>query len=62
MSEGPSSNRLRSLVGLALLAALFVGAWFVLSALRRSAALQDCYASGRRDWVTIDGTGTHVKR
>ena len=62
MSEGPSSNRLRSLVGLALLAALFVGAWFVLSALRRSAALQDCYASGRRDCVTIDGTGTHVKR
>ena len=62
MSEGPSSNRLRSLVGLALLAALFAGGWFVLNELRRSAALQDCYASGRRDCVTIDGTGTHVKR
>ena len=62
MSEEPSNNRLRSLVGLALLAALFAGGWFVLNELRRSAALQDCYASGRRDCVTIDGTGTHVKR
>ena len=62
MSEGPSSNRLRSLVGLALLAALFAGGWFVLNELRRSAALQDCYASGRRECVTIDGTGTHVNR
>ncbi len=44
------------------MAALFAGGWFVLNELRRSAALQDCYASGRRDCVTIDGTGTHVNR
>lgn len=61
MSEEPSNNRLRSLVGLALDHDRLSG-WFVLNELRRSAALQDCYASGRRDCVTIDGTGTHVNR
>ena len=61
MSEEPSNNRLRSLVGLALDHDR-LSVWFVLNELRRSAALQDCYASGRRDCVTIDGTGTHVNR
>jgi hypothetical protein len=50
------------LVGLALVAALFAGVWFVMTELRRSAALQNCYASGRRDCVTIDTTGAHANR
>ena len=60
--EPPPSKRLRSLVGLALLAALFAGVWFVMTELRRSAQLQDCYASGRTNCVTIDSTGAHTKR
>lgn len=44
------------------MAALFGGVWFVVSELHRSAALQDCYASSRRDCVTIDSTGAHANR
>ena len=55
-------RRLRSLLGFAILAALFVGVWFVLAQLRASVRLQDCYASGRRDCVTIDRDGAHANR
>lgn len=60
LTEQPPNSRLRSMVGLALLAALFAGVWFVMTELRRSARLQDCYASGRTNCVTIDGTGAHT--
>lgn len=62
MSEEPPASRMRSLVGLALVAALFAGVWFVMSELRKSAALQDCYASGRTNCVTIDSSGAHATR
>ena len=62
MTEQPQSARWRSLVGLVLVAALFAGVWFVMAQLRRSAALQDCYASGRTNCVTIDSTGAHPAR
>ncbi len=62
MTDAPPPNRLRSLVGLALFGALFAGVWFVMSELRASARLQDCYASGRRDCVRIDSTGAHPNR
>ena len=62
MTEPPPHARLRSLVGFVLLAALFAGCWFVMSELRQSSRLQDCYASGRRDCVTIDSNGAHVNR
>ncbi len=60
--QPPPNRRLRSLVGMALVAALFAGIWFVMTELRRSARLQDCYASGRTNCVTIDSTGSHVTR
>ena len=62
MTQDPGSSRLRSLVGLALVVALFAGVWFVMTQLRRSAALQGCYASGRTNCVTIDSSGAHPNR
>ncbi len=62
MDDEPSKNRLRPLIGLAILVVAFVGVWFVVNELRRSAALQNCYASGRRDCVTIDSNGMHTNR
>lgn len=62
MTQDPGPSRLRSLVGLALVVALFAGVWFVMTQLRRSAALQDCYASGRTNCVIIDSTGAHPNR
>ena len=62
MTDQPQSARWRSLVVLVLVAALFAGVWFVMAQLRRSAALQDCYASGRTNCVTIDSTGAHPAR
>jgi len=62
MEDEPSNNRLRPLIGLAIMVVAFAGIWFVVDQLRRSAALQDCYASGRRDCVTIDSTGLHNNR
>ena len=60
MSDQPPKNHLRSLLGLALAAMVFAGVWFVFDHLRRSAALEDCYASGRRNCVTIDSNGAHM--
>ena len=62
MTEEPTPSNRRALVGLVLMAVLFLGVWYVVSALRHSAALQDCYSSGRRDCVTIDSNGAHVNR
>ncbi len=62
MTQDPGPSRLRSLVGLVLVAALFACVWWVMTQLRRSAALQDCYASGRTNCVTIDSSGAHPNR
>jgi hypothetical protein len=43
----------RSLVGLALIAVLILGVWFVMQQLRHAASLQDCVASGRTNCVPI---------
>ena len=51
MSEERPDARIRSLVGFVVVVALFSGVWYVMTALRRSAALENCYASGRRDCV-----------
>ena len=62
MSEERPDTRMRSLVGLVVVVALFSGVWYVMTALRQSAALENCYASGRRDCVTIDSNGARVNR
>jgi hypothetical protein len=62
VSEEPPTSRIRSLVGLVLVVALFAAVWFVMSELRKSSALQDCYASGRTNCVTIDSSGAHTTR
>jgi len=62
VNDEPPPNRLRMLAGLAIFVALFGGVWFVMNELRESARLQNCYASGRRDCVTIDSTGAHANR
>lgn len=59
MTDRQPGSRVRSLAGLVLVAVLFAGVWFVMTELRRSAALQDCFASGRRNCVTIDSNGAH---
>lgn len=56
MKEGSNISPWRSLAGLLLVVALFAVAWIVLSHLRRSAALQECFASGRTNCLPIDGT------
>ncbi len=58
MKEGSNISPWRSLAGLLLVVALFAVAWIVLSHLRRSAALQECFASGRTNCLPIDGTTT----
>jgi hypothetical protein len=50
---GPESSPLRAAVILVLIAAMVGGTWFIMRELRRSAALQDCVASGRRDCAPI---------
>ena len=58
MTEGHNTSQWRSLFGLLLVVALFAGAWIVLSHLRRSAALQECFASGRTNCLPINATTT----
>jgi hypothetical protein len=58
MREGHNTSPWRSFFGLLLVVALSAGAWIVLSHLRRSAALQECFASGRTNCLPIDGTTT----
>lgn len=62
MTEEPGSSPWRSLVGLLLVVAAVGGVWFVMTELRRSAQLQDCFASGRTNCVTIDSGGAHPTR
>ncbi len=61
-ADEPPGSPWRAVVGLLLVAALFSGVYFVMHELRKSAALQDCFASGRTNCVRIDGTGTATTR
>ncbi len=56
MNDQPAHSPWRSVVALALVIVLLGGVWFVMRELRRSAALQDCFASGRTNCVRIDST------
>jgi hypothetical protein len=57
MNDEPAHSPWRSVIALTLVFALLGGVWFVMRELRRSAALQDCFASGRTNCVRIDSTG-----
>ena len=52
--QKPAASPWRTLVGLGLVVALVVGVLFVMQQLRHAAALQDCFASGRRDCAPTD--------
>ncbi len=54
MPEDDNPNaRLRTVVGLGLIAALILGVLFVMQQLRHAAAIQDCVASGRTNCAPI---------
>jgi hypothetical protein len=49
----PDSRR-PALIGLALVLLLVIGAYFLVTALRRNADLEDCLMSGRRNCAPIE--------
>ena len=49
----PDSRR-PALLGLALVLLLVVGAYFLVTALRKNAELEDCLMSGRRNCAPIE--------
>jgi len=49
----PDSRR-PALIGLALVLLLVIGAYFLVSALRKNAELEDCLMSGRRNCAPIE--------
>jgi hypothetical protein len=49
----PDSRR-PALIGLALVLALVVAAYFLVTALRKNADLEDCLMSGRRNCAPIE--------
>jgi len=49
----PESRR-AALIGLAVILALVVGGYFLVTALQRNAALEDCLMSGRRNCAPIE--------
>ena len=52
--EGGSDSRRPALFGLLLVLALVVGAYFLVGALQRNSALEDCLMSGRRNCAPIE--------
>jgi len=53
--DGPDPDSRRpALLGLALVLLLVVGAYFLVTALRKNAELEDCLMSGRRNCAPID--------
>ena len=52
-SSEPDPRR-PALIGLALILALVAGAYLLITALQRNAALEDCLMSGRRNCAQID--------
>jgi hypothetical protein len=49
----PDSRR-PALIGLALMLALVVGVYFLVTALQRNAAIEDCLMAGRRNCAPIE--------
>lgn len=49
----PESRR-AALIALALMLALVVGVYFLVTALQRNAALEDCLMAGRRNCAPIE--------
>ena len=53
--HGPEpESRRGALIGLAVILALVVGGYFLVTALQRNAALEDCLMSGRRNCAPIE--------
>jgi hypothetical protein len=53
--DGPEPDSRRpALIGLALVLALVVAAYFLVTALRKNADLEDCLMSGRRNRAPIE--------
>ena len=51
--EDPNGSPWRAVVGLGLILMLILGVLFVVQHLRRTAAMQDCVASGRTNCAPI---------
>jgi hypothetical protein len=53
--EGPEPDSRRpALIGLAIVLALVVAGYFLVTALRQNASLEDCLMSGRRNCAPIE--------
>jgi len=53
--HGPEpESRRAALIGLAVILVLVVGAYFLVTALQRNAALEDCLLAGRRNCAPIE--------
>jgi hypothetical protein len=53
--HGPEpESRRAALIGLAVILALVVGAYFFVAALQRNAVLEDCLMAGRRNCAPIE--------
>ena len=46
--ENPQTNSRQTLAAAILIAALFLGGWWIMSEMQRHRAVEDCLASGRR--------------
>ena len=53
-NEHEPDSRRPALIGLALVLLLVVGAYFLVTALRKNADLEDCLMSGRRNCAPIE--------
>jgi hypothetical protein len=53
--DGPEPDSRRpALIGLAVILALVVASYFLVTALQRNAALEDCLLAGRRNCAPIE--------
>ena len=53
--HGPEpESRRAALIGLAVILVLVVGAYFLVTALQRNAALEDCLMAGRRNCAPVE--------
>ena len=52
--EDPQTNSRQTLAAAILIAALFLGGWWIMSEMQRHRAVEDCLASGRRDGAPLE--------
>ncbi len=52
--DPPPSSPWRALVGLVVLVLAGIGVWYMVQQLQKSAAMQDCLASGRTNCAPIN--------